>query len=237
MLAPANSELPRGDGWVTSGLRAIFHKGKVVVRGREGMALHVFETCCAVMDAAFVALEHSKVDWRAPDFGTLAHYFELFVTNCFQGIFIERAMGFRVGLIKARFCNAILTQFLDEFSRSGTIIFRSHWDVASLARVFYSLGLGDDADVEFWKSFVDGGSIGPEFLAKAFTTLQTAERDGPLLNFCKLGQLGTMAVPFEGSGLKDADFEKLSDLMQKMTDDSRLPWQTLLLQFGRIYTD
>ncbi|KAN0137381.1 hypothetical protein V8E53_004826 [Lactarius tabidus] len=38
MLAPANSELPRGDGWVTSGLRAVFHKGKVVVRGREGMS-------------------------------------------------------------------------------------------------------------------------------------------------------------------------------------------------------
>jgi hypothetical protein len=37
MLAPANSELPRGDGWVTSGLRAVFHKGKVVVRGREGV--------------------------------------------------------------------------------------------------------------------------------------------------------------------------------------------------------
>ncbi|KAN0132735.1 hypothetical protein V8E53_009406 [Lactarius tabidus] len=32
-----------------------------------------------------------------------------------------------------------------------------------------------------------------------------------------------MAVPFKGSGLKDADFEKLLDLMQKMTDDSRLP--------------
>jgi hypothetical protein len=41
MLAPANSELPRGDGWVTSGLRAVFHKGKVVVRGREGMVLMV----------------------------------------------------------------------------------------------------------------------------------------------------------------------------------------------------
>ncbi|KAN0132736.1 hypothetical protein V8E53_009407 [Lactarius tabidus] len=120
-------------------------------------ALHVFETCCAVMDAAFVALEHTKVDWRAPDFGTLAHYFELYVTNCFQGIFIERATGFRVGLIKARFCNAILTQFLDEFRRSGTVVFRSHWDVASLARVFYSLGFGDDADTVFWKSFVDGG--------------------------------------------------------------------------------
>jgi hypothetical protein len=114
--------------------------------------LHVFEMCCSVIDVAFVALENTKMDWRAPDFGTLAHYFELFVTNCFQGIFIERAIAFRVGLIKARFCIAILAQFLDEFSRSGTVIFRSHWDVASLARVFYSLGVGDDADVEFWKS-------------------------------------------------------------------------------------
>ncbi|KAN0137720.1 hypothetical protein V8E53_004476 [Lactarius tabidus] len=39
MLAPTNSELPWGDGWVTSGLRAVFHKGKVVVRGKEGMIL------------------------------------------------------------------------------------------------------------------------------------------------------------------------------------------------------
>jgi hypothetical protein len=37
MLAPTNSELPWGDGRVTSGLRVVFHKGKVVVRGREGM--------------------------------------------------------------------------------------------------------------------------------------------------------------------------------------------------------
>lgn len=53
--------------------------------------------------------------------------------------------------------------------------------------------------------------------------LRKAERDGPLLNFCKLGQLGLMAVGFRGSGLKDADFEELLGLMQKMTEDSRLP--------------
>ena len=63
--------------------------------------LHVFDTCCTVIDTAFVALENSKVDWRTPEFGSLAHYFELFVTDCFHGVFIERAIGFRVGLIKA----------------------------------------------------------------------------------------------------------------------------------------
>jgi hypothetical protein len=187
--------------------------------------LHVIDTYCTVIDSAFVALEHSNVDWRAPDFGSLAHSFELFVTACFRGMFIERVTGFRVGLIKARFCRAVLAQFLDEFDHEGTVVFRSHWDVASLAKVFYSLGVGEDADVEFWKSFVDvgRGPIGSEFMAKTHTMLHTAERDGPLLNFCKLGQLGTMAVPFKGSGLEDTDFKKLLDLMQMMTEDPRLP--------------
>jgi hypothetical protein len=184
--------------------------------------LHVFDTCCTVIDAAFVALENSHlVDWRAPDFGSLAHYFELFVTDCFQGMFVERAIGFRVGLIKARFCKAVLAQFLDEFIGEGTVVFRSHWDVASLARIVYSLGVGNEADMEFWKSFVDGGPIGAEFMAKAYTILDKAKRDGPLLNFCKLGHLAVMAVPFKGSGLQETDFKKLLDLQQKILDDSR----------------
>ena len=183
--------------------------------------MRVFDTCCAVIDTAFVALEGSqKVDLRTPDFGSLAHYFELYVTDCFQGIFIERAIGFRVGLIKARFCNAVLAQFLGEFGCKGTVVFRSHWDVASLARVFYSLGLGD---VEFWSSLVDGGPIGEVLMDKTYATLEVAKRDGPLLNFCRLVHLGVMAVPFEGSGLKETNFQKLLDLMQKMTKDSPQP--------------
>ncbi|KAH8979396.1 hypothetical protein EDB86DRAFT_2985847 [Lactarius hatsudake] len=185
--------------------------------------LRVFERCCTVIDAAFALLENSpNVDWRSPELGSLAHYFELFVTDCFQGMFIERAIGFRVGLIKARFCKVVLTQFLDEFNHVGTVVFRSNWDVASLARVFYSLGVGTDEDVEFWKLFVDGGSIGAEFVAKTHTMLETAARDGSLLNFCRLGHLGMMAVPFEGSNLRDTDFEKLLDFLQKMTEDQRL---------------
>ena len=183
--------------------------------------IRVFDTCCTVIDTAFMALEGSRrVDLRTPDLGSLAHYFEVYVTDCFQGMFIERAIGFRVGLIKARFCNAVLGEFLDEFSRKGTIVFRSHWDVASLARVFYSLGLGD---VEFWSSLVDGGPIGKVLMDKTYATLEVAKRDGPLLNFCRLVHLGMMAVPMEGSGLKEADFKKLLDLMQKMAEDLPLP--------------
>ncbi|KAI9458334.1 hypothetical protein BJY52DRAFT_1269126 [Lactarius psammicola] len=185
--------------------------------------LRVFERCCIVIDTAFMTLEDSQiVDWRAPDLGPLSHYFELFVTDCFQGIFVERAIGFRVGLIKARFCKVVLAQYLNEFNREGTVVFRSQWDVASLARVFYFLGVGNDADVEFWKSFVDGGRIGAEFMAKTHAMLATATRDGPLLNFCKLGHLGMMAVPFKESGLEDMDFKKLFDLLQKMMEDPRL---------------
>ncbi|KAH9041011.1 hypothetical protein EDB85DRAFT_1923421 [Lactarius pseudohatsudake] len=65
--------------------------------------------------------------------------------------------------------------------------------------------------------------------------LETAARDGPLLNFCKLGHLGVMAVPFKGSGLEDTDnFKKLLDLLQKMTDDPRLP---LTLASPRVWED
>ncbi|KAH9169428.1 hypothetical protein EDB89DRAFT_1984967 [Lactarius sanguifluus] len=54
--------------------------------------------------------------------------------------------------------------------------------------------------------------------------LGTAARDGPLLNFCRLGRLGVMAVPLKGSGLEDTDyFRKLLELLQRMTDDIRLP--------------
>ena len=183
--------------------------------------IRIFDTCCTVIDTALVALENSqRVDLRSPDFGSLAHYFDVYVTDCFQGMFIERAIGFRVGLIKARFCNAILAQSLDELSRKGTVVFRSHWDVASLARVFYSLGVGD---VDFWSSFVDGGPIGEVLMANTYAALEVAQRDGPLLNFCRLVHLGMMAVPFDGSGLKEADFTRLLDLMLKMTKDILLP--------------
>ena len=62
-------------------------------------------------------------------------------------------------------------------------------------------------------------------MAKAHETLDLAVRDGQLLNFVKLGHLATTAVPFEGSGLEDAEFGKLVDLLQKMMDDSALPLQ------------
>ena len=61
------------------------------------------------------------------------------------------------------------------------------------------------------------------FMARTHAILGTAARDGPLLNFCKLGHLGIMAVPSKGSGLEDTDVNGLLDLLQKMTEDPRLP--------------
>jgi hypothetical protein len=188
--------------------------------------LRIFDTCCGVIDDVFITLENSQtVDWRVPEFGPLAHHFELFVTNCFQGTFVSRATGFRVGLIKSRFCKAVLAQFMHEVNIEGALVFRSQWDVAALARVFYTLGVGDDEDADFWKQFVDGGQIGAEFMAKAHETLDIAIRDGSLLNFVKLGHLATTAMPFEGSGLEEAELGKVVDLLQKMMDDSEIPLQ------------
>ncbi|KAF8271300.1 hypothetical protein EI94DRAFT_1720852 [Lactarius quietus] len=114
---------------------------------------------------------------------------------------------------------------MHEVNIEGGLVFRSQWDVAALARVFYTLGVGTAEDADFWKQFVDGGQIGAEFMAKAHETLDIAVRDGSMLNFVKLGHLATTAVPSEGSGLEDAEFEKVVDLLQKMMDDSELPLQ------------
>ncbi|KAF8258835.1 hypothetical protein EI94DRAFT_1090888 [Lactarius quietus] len=52
--------------------------------GIKPAMLRVIDMYCTVIDAAFVVLENSNVDWRAPDFGSLAHSFELCVTACFR---------------------------------------------------------------------------------------------------------------------------------------------------------
>ncbi|KAI9458413.1 hypothetical protein BJY52DRAFT_1269629 [Lactarius psammicola] len=147
----------------------------------------------------------------------------MFIAHCFQGTFVGRATSFRVGIIKARFCRAILAQFFEEVDRNGTVVFRSQWDVASLARLFYILGVGGEEDAKFWKSFIDGGHVEAGFMTKAHDTLKIAVRDGPLLNFCRLGRLAVTMIPFKGSGLNDTDVEKLMELLQGMVDDSRLP--------------
>ncbi|KAH9017018.1 hypothetical protein EDB84DRAFT_699379 [Lactarius hengduanensis] len=183
-----------------------------------------FVACCTVLDRAFVALEDSQnVDWRAPEFGSLVQHFEIFVARCFQGTFIGRAMSFRISIIQARFCRALLAQFSTEEKRNGTLVFRSQWDVASLARLFYTLGVGGEEDAEFWSSFIDGGHADAGFVTKARDTLTKAVQDGPLLIFCKLGCLATTMIPFKGSDLSDLDLENLLELLQSMAKDSRLP--------------
>ncbi|KAH8991721.1 hypothetical protein EDB92DRAFT_1816260 [Lactarius akahatsu] len=118
---------------------------------------------------------------------------------------------------------ALLAQFSTEEKRNGTVVFRSQWDVASLARLFYTLGVGGEEDAEFWSPFIDGGHVDAGFMTKAQDTLTKAVQGGPLLNFCKLGRLATTMVPFDGSDLSDLDLENLLELLQSMTEDSRLP--------------
>ena len=184
----------------------------------------IFEDCCTVLDLSISVLEDSqKVDWRAPEFGSLSNHFESFITHCFQGAFMGRATSFRVGIIKARFCKALLAQFKDDIDREGTVYFRSQWDVASLARLICILGFQDKEDAEFWDSYVNGGHIGANFTAKTLEMIDIAARDGPLLIFCQLGHLAVTSVPLNQSGLKAKDVEKVLKLQRKLIDNERLP--------------
>ena len=183
----------------------------------------VFEDCCTVVDLAFSVLEDSReVDWRAPEFGSLSQHWESFIAHCFQGAFMGRATSFRVGVIKARFCKALLAQFSDDIKKEGTVSFRSQWDVASLARLICTLGLQDEGNPEFWNSYVNGGHIGTEFTTKALEMIEITARDGPLLIFCLLGRLTASAVPLDQSGLEFEDIEKVRKLQRKVIDKERL---------------
>ena len=179
----------------------------------------IFEYCCNVLDAALSILEDSrKVDWRAPEFGSLWQHFELFITHGFQGAFMGRAASFRIGIIKARFCKVLLSQFC-----KTVLSFRSQWDVASLAKLIGYLGLRDEDDPEFWNSCFKGGHIGAEFRAKALKMANKIASDGPLLIFCQLGHLATSTIPSCHSGLERKDIEKVLELQDKLVDNKRLP--------------
>ena len=186
--------------------------------------LRIFEDCCTVLDITFSILEDSQeVDWRAPEFGSLSNHFESLITHCFQGAFMGRATSFRVGIIRARFCKALLAQFWKDTDREGTVSFRSQWDVASLARLITVLGFRDKEDTGFWDSYVNGGHIGANFTAKALEMIHMAARDGPLLIFCQLGRLVVTAMPLNQSGLKAKDVEKVLNLQTKVIETKRLP--------------
>jgi len=163
------------------------------------------------------------VDWRAPEFGSLSNHFESLITHCFQGAFMGRATSFRVGVIKARFCKALLSQFWNDTDREGTVSFRSQWDVASLARLICILGFRDKEDADFWDSYVNGGHIGANFTGKALEMIDIVARDGPLLIFCQLGHLAVTALPLNQSGVKQKDMEKVLKLQMKVIENKRLP--------------
>ena len=183
----------------------------------------VFEDCCTVVDLAFSVLEDSReVDWRAPEFGSLSQHWESFIAHCFQGAFMGSATSFRVGVIRARFCKALIAQFSDDIKKEGTVSFRSQWDVASLARLICTLGLQDKENTEFWNSYVNGGDIGTVFTAKAIEMIDITARDGHLLIFCLLGDLTASAVPLDQSGLESEDIEKVQVLQRKVIDKERL---------------
>ncbi|KAI0274257.1 hypothetical protein BGY98DRAFT_80659 [Russula aff. rugulosa BPL654] len=186
--------------------------------------LRIFEDCCTVLDITFSILEDSQeVDWRAPEFGSLSNHFESLIAHCFQGAFMGRATSFRVGIIRARFCKALLAQFWKDTDREGTVSFRSQWDVASLARLITVLGIRDKEDTGFWDSYVNGGHIGANFTTKALEMIDMAARDGPLLIFCQLGRLVVTAMPLNQSGLEPEDVEKVLNLQTKVVENKRLP--------------
>ena len=164
----------------------------------------VFENCCNVLDVALSVLEDSrKVDWRAREFESLSQHFEPFITHCFRGAYIG-ATRFWVGIIKARFCKALLVQIWNDGDGEGTVSFRSQLDVASLARLLH------------------GGYIG-DFVVKAPGMVEKLACDGPLLIFCQLGYLVATTVSLDQPGIEVKDIVKVWELQEKVIESTHLP--------------
>jgi len=134
-----------------------------------------------------------------------------------------RGVSFRIGIIKARFFKVLLAQFWDDTIQQNVLSFRSQWDVASLAKLIYYLGLRDEDNPEYWNSYFNGGHIGAEFTAKALKMVDRVTSDGPLSIFCQLGHLATSAIPSRHSGLERKDVEKVLELQDKLTVGQRPP--------------
>jgi hypothetical protein len=158
-----------------------------------------------------------------PEFGSLLQHFESFIAHCFKGAFMGRGTSFRVSIIRARFCNALLAQLKGDLEREGTVSFRSQWDVASFSKLICTLGLQDEEDSGFWDSYIDGGYTEAVFTTKALEMIDTAMRDGPLLIFCRLGHLAASAAPLRQSGLDFKDIKKVWTLQKKVIKNTRLP--------------
>ena len=183
----------------------------------------VFECCCNILNVAFSVLEDSqKVDWRAPEFGSLWQQFDSFVAHGFQGAFMGRTTSFRFGLIKARFCKVLLAQISDNICKN-VLSFQSQWDVASFAKLICYLGLQDMDDPEFWNSYFNGGHIGTEVTEKALKMVNIVASDGPLLIFCQLGHLATSTITCYHSGIDPKDFKEVFELQENLIVDQRLP--------------
>jgi hypothetical protein len=185
--------------------------------------LRTFEDCCAVLDVALSALENSiEIDWRAPEFGLLAQYFESFITHS-QGTFMARTTMFRVSTIKARICKALVSQFRDDLDRKDTLS-RSEWDAASLAMVLRMLEIGceEARDAEIWSSYINEGHAGPEVTPTYRRIIDEVARDGPLLIFCQLARLVTTAGPLNSSGLEEKDLKSVFELQRNIVKGQRL---------------
>ena len=184
--------------------------------------LRAFEHCCTVLDLAFSVLEDSQeVDWRAPEFGSLSEHFQSFIEHNLQCSLT--IINFRVGVINARFCKALLAQFWNDLDRKHNS-FRSRWDVISLERLVCTLGLVWGEEEEgLLNSYVIRGHIGEEFRDKAREMIHRTECDGPLRIFCRLGHLVVTAVPFDHSGLESEDLEVVMKLQRKVIKKTRKP--------------
>ena len=173
-----------------------------------------------ILDVVFEVLKDSpKIPWHSRDFYFINIHLDKFWAMTSPSIFILPGTHLRAAIAGAQVPHVFLAQFSIQRSRGEPLVLSS-LDV--LIRLMSVMGLGSEEDREY---FLSGSSTtyDPNVTNRAEATLSVILRDGPLLNFCRLGRWTFEVMLTEASDVSSEDMKRPLRTLKRMLDTPHLP--------------
>jgi hypothetical protein len=184
-----------------------------------------------ILDVAFEVLkDSSKIPWHSQDFYFLNIHLDKFWAVVLPSIFIRPVIHLRAAIAGAQVPHLFLAQFSIQRSRGEPLVLSS-FDV--LVRLISIMGLGGQEDRDY---FLSGSSstYDPNMMVRAETILSEILRDGPLLNFCRLGRWTFEVMLSETSDVSSEDMKRPLKTLRRMLDPALAPGERSGRDVGRI---
>ena len=173
-----------------------------------------------ILDVVFEVLkDSSKIPWHSRDFYFINIHLDNFWATAASNIFVRPVTHLRAAIAGAQVPHVFLAQFSIQRSRGEPLVLSS-LDV--LVRLMSVMGLGSQEDREY---FLSGRSTtyDPNVTDRAEATLSAILRDGPLLNFCRLGRWTFEVMLTKTSDVSSEDMKRPLRTLRRMLDTPHLP--------------